>query len=146
MDGLGNRPGGVPVKLGYDTYMKFLRAIALLCAVAGLSLSQTPAPKKATTGPAATKKAAPAAATKTDAAIEQDLKDRLAKSKLAADKFGVSVKGGVATLSGKTEVVQHKGTATRMAKSAGATSVVNNIEVSDAGKAKAAATLKKSKK
>ncbi len=128
--------------------MKILRIIAFLTAIAACSFAQTPAtkaPAKSTPAAPQATKATPAAG-KTDAAIEQDLKDRLSKSKLAADKFTVSVKGGVATLEGKTDVVQHKGTATRMAKAAGATSVVNNIQVSDAGKAKAAATLKKGKK
>lgn len=130
--------------------MKFLRIIAILTAIAVSGFGQAPSAKATskTAPPTKSTKSAKTAPTgnKTDAAIEQDIKDRLSKSKLAADKFSVTVKGGVATFEGKTDVVQHKGTATRMAKSAGATSVVNNIQVSDAGKAKAAATLKKGKK
>jgi osmotically-inducible protein OsmY len=126
--------------------MQILRAILLAVAVVAFSFAQTPAKKiekKAAPAAAAAQKSSPA---KSDAAIESDIKDRLSKSKLSADKFSVSVRNGVATLSGKTNVVQHKGTATRMAKAAGATSVVNNIEVSQAAKDKAAASLKKSKK
>lgn len=51
------------------------------------------------------------------------------------------MQGGVATIEGKTGVVQHKGSATRMAKAAGALAVNNRIQVSDAAKEKAAANL-----
>jgi hypothetical protein len=40
-------------------------------------------------------------------------------------------------------VIQHKGAATRMARTAGAAQVVNNIQISASAKAKAAANLKK---
>jgi hypothetical protein len=53
----------------------------------------------------------------------------------------VRVQGGVATLEGRTDVLQHKGTATRLAKAAGARRVVNRIEVSDAARRKASANL-----
>jgi hypothetical protein len=43
-------------------------------------------------------------------------------------------------------VVQHKGTATRMAKTAGAVAVVNHIQISDAAKQKAAANLAKGRR
>ena len=67
-------------------------------------------------------------------------------SKIAADKFEVHVQGGRATITGKTDVLQHKGTATRMAHSAGATDVVNRIEPSEAAKEKAAANLTKGRR
>jgi len=51
------------------------------------------------------------------------------------------VQGGVATIEGKTGVMQHKGSATRMAKAAGALAVNNRIQLSDAAKQKAAANL-----
>jgi len=77
-----------------------------------------------------------------DAQIEAIIRTKLAKSpKLGPEKLQVHVQGGVATLEGKTNVVQHKGTATRMAKSAGALAVNNHIQVSDAAKQKAAANL-----
>jgi len=72
-----------------------------------------------------------------DAAIEASFRTRLTKSKLAADGIKMGVKNGVATLTGRVEVMQHKGSATRMAKSSGATSVVNRIEISAAARQKA---------
>jgi hypothetical protein len=47
------------------------------------------------------------------------------------------------TWEGTTNVVQHKGSATRMARAAGAVQVINNIQVSEAAKAKAGASLKR---
>ncbi len=76
-----------------------------------------------------------------DADLEKAINARLAMSKISVDKFKAHVQGGIATLEGYTEVVQHKGTATRLAKSAGALAVVNNIEISQAAKDKAQANL-----
>ena len=81
------------------------------------------------------------ASAKPDAEIEKDIRARLAKSKIGQDKFQVHVQGGVATLEGSTDVVQHKGVATRMAKSAGAVAVNNKIKISDAAREKAAKNL-----
>jgi len=81
---------------------------------------------------------APAAS---DAQIEREFRARLAKSKVAADKFTIHVQGGVATLEGNTDVVQHKGAATRMAKTAGAVTVVNKIKISDAARDRASRNL-----
>src|SRR5947209_15154880 len=72
-----------------------------------------------------------------DVRIEQAIKAKLAKSKIGADGFTVRVQGGVATWEGRTSVIQHKGAATRMAKSAGATAVVNRIQVDEAARRKA---------
>ena len=72
-----------------------------------------------------------------DARIEQAIRAKLAKSKIGADGFQVHVQGGVATWEGRTAVIQHKGAATRMAKTAGAAAVVNRIEVSDEARRKA---------
>ena len=66
-----------------------------------------------------------------DAEIEGTIKAKLAKSKIGKEGFQVHVKDGVATWTGTTSVMQHKGAATRMAKTAGATRVVNNIKVSE---------------
>lgn len=88
--------------------------------------------------------AAAAPETKSDAAIEAEIHTRLARSKIAADGFQVKVRNGTAVWTGKTGVVQHKGAASRIAKSAGATSVDNRIEVSAAAKAKASAHLRRS--
>ena len=66
-----------------------------------------------------------------DAEIEATIKAKLAKSKIGKDGFQVHVKNGIATWTGTTSVMQHKGAATRMAKTAGALQVVNNIKISD---------------
>ena len=76
-----------------------------------------------------------------DAEIEKDIRARLAKSKISRDKFQVHVQGGVATLEGTTDVIQHKGVATRFAKSAGASAVANKIQISEAAREKAARNL-----
>ena len=76
-----------------------------------------------------------------DKAIEAAIRAKLAKSKIGQDGFTVRVQGGVAYWDGTTNVVQHKGSATRMAKTAGAVRVVNNIRVSEEAKAKAANNL-----
>ena len=72
--------------------------------------------------------------------------DRFAASKISEDKFDVHVQGGHATLTGNTNVLQHKGTATRLARTAGATDVINNIEPSDEAKQKAADNLTKGRR
>jgi hypothetical protein len=77
----------------------------------------------------------------TDAQIEAAIRVKMLKSKIAPEKFRFKVQGGVATIEGKTDVIQHKGAATRMAKTAGAVAVNNHIQISDAAKEKAAANL-----
>jgi hypothetical protein len=90
----------------------------------------------------ATPPAKPASAPQiSDAALEKAINAKLAASKISTDKFKVHVQSGIATLEGFTEIVQHKGTATRLAKSAGALAVINNIEISQAAKDKAQANL-----
>ena len=82
-----------------------------------------------------------------DAQIERDIKMRLARSpKISLDKFTVKVQGGIATFEGKCNVIQHKGVATRMAKSAGAKAVINNIQISDAARKAAADRLAEGRK
>ena len=76
-----------------------------------------------------------------DKQIEAAIKAKLAKSKIGKDGFAVRVQGGVAYWTGSTSVLQHKGAATRMAKTSGARLVVNNIQVSDEAKQKAADNL-----
>jgi hypothetical protein len=134
--------------------MRGIRAIPVLvwamCGLAGASgaASAQTTPKSA--APAATRaqtgaSKAPARRpqpTKSDAQIEAAIKAKLAKSpKLSTEHLQVHVQGGVATFEGKTDVVQHKGTATRMAKTAGAVAVNNHIQVSEAAKEKAAGNL-----
>jgi hypothetical protein len=76
-----------------------------------------------------------------DVQLEAVIRAKFAKSKIDSDKFTVRVQGGVATIDGNTDVVQHKGTATRMCKTAGAVAVNNRVKVSDAAKQKAAGNL-----
>jgi hypothetical protein len=76
-----------------------------------------------------------------DKAIEQKIRAKLATSKVGKDGFTVRVQGGIAYWDGSTDVIQHKGAATRMAKTAGARAVVNNIKIGDAAKQKAADNL-----
>jgi hypothetical protein len=78
---------------------------------------------------------------KSDAVIEATIRAKFARSKINAEKFQVHVQGGVATIEGKTNVIQHKGTATRLAKIGGAIAVNNHIAISDAAKQKAADNL-----
>ena len=104
-----------------------------LAAFAQTSTSKTAAPKKA---PAATGTSA-----QEDKQIEAAIRAKLEKSKIGKDGLKVHVQGGVATWEGTTNVLQHKGAATRMAKAAGAKAVVNHIKVSDAAKEKAAGNL-----
>ena len=78
---------------------------------------------------------------RSDAEIEAAIRAKLAKSKIGKDGFTVHVHNGVATWQGSTRIMQHKGAATRMAKTAGATQVLNNIKVSDDARAAAAGNL-----
>jgi len=81
-----------------------------------------------------------------DKEIEAVIRAKLAKSKIGKDGLSVRVQGGVAFWEGSTNVVQHKGAATRMAKTAGARRVVNNIKVSDAAKETASANLEQGRR
>jgi len=76
-----------------------------------------------------------------DAQLEAAIRAKFTKSKINDDKFTVHVQGGVATVEGKTDVLQHKGVATRMCKTAGAAAVNNRVQVSEAAKQKAAGNL-----
>src|SRR5580698_2820114 len=78
-----------------------------------------------------------------DAQIEQIIRAKFTKSKINAEHFTVSVKDGIATINGKTNVIQHKGVATRLARTGGALAVQNHIQISDEARAKAAAKLAK---
>jgi hypothetical protein len=123
-----------------------MRNLCLLIAVLlAPALFQSAAP--ATPTAAAAKAKAGRAAAVSDADVEKIFRAKLAKSaKMSPEKFTVHVQGGVATLSGHTGVLQHKGAATRMAKSSGALAVVNNIEISQAAKDKAAQNLEKGRR
>ena len=113
--------------------------VLLLFTAAGWAAGTATGTAPAVPRPAPSKPAAKQ--TRSDADIEKDIRARFAKSKISVDKFQVHVQGGVANIEGKTNVLQHKGVATRLAKSGGAVAVSNHIEVSDAAKEKAAENL-----
>jgi hypothetical protein len=114
--------------------------LALLAAFFPVAAQQHPAPVHQRT-------AAPTAPVRlTDAQIEAGIRIKLAKSKIGPDKFRFKVQGGVATIEGKTDIIQHKGAATRIAHTAGAIGVNNHIEISDAAKQKASDNLAKGRR
>lgn len=113
-----------------------LRIILLLV----LALSSVPAQTKSKAPPPQ------GASASQDVQIEAEIRARLAKSVIGKDGFTVRVQGGVAYWDGATNVVQHKGSATRMAKSAGAKKVVNNIKVGDTARQKAAGNLEQGRR
>ena len=102
--------------------MRILRLIAIIVTLCLPALPEAPKTSKPTPP---------------DAVLQQKIQEKLSHSKAGGGKFTVRVQGGVAYLSGRADVVQHKGSATRMAKASGARAVVNNIQVSEAAKQKA---------
>jgi osmotically-inducible protein OsmY len=119
-----------------------IRSLGRLLALCTMLLMMLPA-WGASTSKEAVKKAT---ANASDAEIDRNLKIRLGRSKIAADKFEYKVQGGVVTWTGTTNVVQHKGAATRMAKSSGAHEVHNKIQISEAARQKSLAQLAKGRK
>ena len=79
----------------------------------------------------------------TDSQIEATIRTKLAKSKIGKDGFRFHVQRGVVTWEGSTSVIQHKGSATRMARAAGAVQVINNIQITGDARTKAISNLKK---
>ena len=69
-----------------------------------------------------------------DAQLQAAIHTKLAKSKIGKDGFRFHVQRGVVTWEGNTAIGQHKGAATRMARTSGALQVINNIRVSGTGK------------
>jgi hypothetical protein len=127
---------------------KVFAAALLLAASAGAIEPQTAkVPAKAPAQiPAHTQAKAPAPVRLSDAQLETEIRARFARSKINADKFQVRVQGGVATIEGKTDVMQHKGVATRMSKNAGAIAVNNRVQISQGARDKAAANLEKGRR
>jgi hypothetical protein len=95
--------------------------------------------------PAASKAASKAQPKLSDAQLEGAIRSKFAKSK-SANGFTVHVQGGVASIEGKTDIVQHKAAATRMAKTAGAVAVNNRVQVSEAAKKRAAGNLEEGRR
>ena len=116
---------------------------ALIFTLAAAGQTRIPAAKPAATH---TRPAPTARPRVSDAEIESTIRAKFAKSKISADKFTVRVQGGVATIEGKSDVVQHKGTATRLAKTGGAVAVVNKVQLSQAAKDKANRNLEKGRR
>src|SRR5579862_668789 len=113
--------------------------ISIAVLLAGTALAQTKAPPaKPITSQGTT--------AQQDKEMEAAIRAKLAKSKIGKDRLSVRVQGGVAFWEGSTNIVQHKGAATRMAKTAGAKRVVNNIKVSDAAKETASANLEQGRR
>ena len=121
-----------------------LVSLCLVAAIAGTAAPQAPK-TAAPVHQRATAPPVPAKPRLSDAQLEAAIRAKFAKSK-SANKFTVHVQGGVATIAGKTEVVQHKGGATRMAKTAGALAVNNHVEVSEAARKKASDNLEQGRR
>ncbi len=98
--------------------------------------TKPPMPPKITTAPTA--RAKPALS---DGDLEKTIRARFSASKISTNHFQVHVQGGVATIEGQTGVIQHKGTATRLARTSGAVKVVNRIVISQAAREQAAKNL-----
>jgi hypothetical protein len=124
------------------TLTAFLLGAALLGAQSKSAATKSAAPRPASSGLATSQ----ATSAQEDKVIEGSIRGKLAKSKIGRDGFTVHVQGGVAFWEGATGIVQHKGAATRMAKSSGAKRVVNNIKVSDEAKEKAAGNLEQGRR
>lgn len=118
-------------------------AVALLCISLGYAATKAAPPTRTLTAPVTRSRTAPVArpANIPDAQLEKTIRARFAASKISTHHFQVHVQGGVATIDGQTDVLQHKGTATRLAKNSGAIRVVNHVVVSQAAKDKAARNL-----
>lgn len=127
--------------------MKALVTWMLALMLAGVCWGQTRAAPKTPdhTGEAHRRSDKPLPAL-SDADLEKVIRARFARSKIAPDKFEVKVQGGVATITGRTDVIQHKGTATRMARTAGARDVRNRVEISEAARQKAADNLERGRR
>jgi hypothetical protein len=122
---------------------KRVAAVAFLAALAAAGVLQSQSrPRQVPQKTAATPRKAPVS----DAVIEAAIRARFAKSKINADKFDVRVQGGAAVIEGRTDVIQHKGVATRLAKAGGAAAVSNRIQISEAARQKASANLAKGRR
>src|SRR5882757_5858488 len=104
--------------------MRTIGLCAAVLAIAAIGATAAPQASGAPKHPAA----APAARQQprlTDTQLEAAIRAKFAKSKINEDHFTVRVQGGVAHIDGKTDVLQHKGVATRMSRTAGAAMVDN---------------------
>jgi len=121
------------LKYSLTSVTRIVSTLVLSVAFAGLSQA------------ASAVKPVPGASRVPDAQVEHNIQIKFAKSKINADHFTVTVHNGVARIDGHTNVIQHKGVATRLAKAGGAASVQNRIQISDEARAKAAARLQQNR-
>jgi hypothetical protein len=122
--------------------ISLLSAALLSCCCASAA---APSPSTART-PAAHSRPAKPAPNISDADLERTIRTRFARSKISTNHFEVHVQGGVALIEGRTNVIQHKGTATRIARSSGAREVRNKILISEEARRKARANLEKGRR
>ena len=120
---------------------RIVRILLAVCLAEVCFAQQPAAPHARATSSSANAAAAANRPRLSDAQIDATIRMKLAKSKIGADHFKFHVQNGVVTIEGKTDVVQHKGAATRMARTSGALAVVNQIQISEAAKEKARANL-----
>jgi hypothetical protein len=125
--------------------MAVIASLAVAALAAGSAPAQSP-PAKATPKQVLAPARAQKQPMQSDAAIEAAIRAKFAKSKINQDKFQIRVQGGVATIEGRTNVIQHKGVATRMARTGGAVAVNNRIRIDDAARASAAANLEQGRR
>jgi osmotically-inducible protein OsmY len=104
---------------------KFFRLFILPLLAVGLTLAAPASSPKVTTQ---------TGVHVSDAQLESTIRAKLSKSKIGKDGFKFKVARGVVTWEGSTQIPQHKGAATRMARTSGATEVVNHIQVAGGNK------------
>jgi len=117
-----------------------LSAVVFVAAFAGVSQA-LPAAKQVAAKSLPAKKAP-----LSDQQLEAAIRQKFEKSKIAVNGFEVKVHSGRAVITGRTSVIQHKGTATRLAKTAGARAVDNRVEVDAAARAKAGSNLQRARR
>jgi hypothetical protein len=123
-----------------------MRQVILILAALSLTAAAQTRPAAVKSNVAHQRPAAAPRPALSDAEIEKTIRAKFAKSKISVNKFTVHVQGGVATIEGHADIVQHKGTATRLAKTGGAVKVVNKIQLSQAAKDKANQNLEKGRR
>ena len=108
--------------------------------VVPVQAAQTPPPeaKPAEVKAVATPAPSPKKTSASDTELERLIRAKFAKSKISVNGFSVRVESGVAIIEGRTGVIQHKGTATRLAKNAGAKRIDNRVQISDEARKRAA--------
>jgi hypothetical protein len=111
--------------------MKKFLAVFLLSFLATAAPSSAPARSASTSTKAASNQSH---ASVSDAQLDATIRTKLSKSKIGKDGFHFHVQRGIVTWEGNTPIGQHKGAATRMARTSGAVQVINNIRVSNTGK------------